>query len=192
MHTLTASFILCYHGCDSSVAKKLLRGDKFKTSNNEYDWLGHGIYFWETNPKRGLEFARELKGLKRANIKSPAVVGAVISLGLCLDLTTEAGIQQVSVAYKSLSNIIAKTGDPFPENHDDRMRRNLDCAVINHLHQIRKEEGLPSVDSVKAVFQEGDKVYENSGFFNKTHTQICVCNPACIKAVFRVPSEQLK
>jgi len=28
-------------------------------SNNPWDWLGNGIYFWENDPQRALEFAQE-------------------------------------------------------------------------------------------------------------------------------------
>jgi len=38
---------------------------------------------------------------------------------------------------------------------------------------------------------EGEPIYESAGFYSKTHVQIAVCNPACIKGVFRVPKEQL-
>lgn len=54
MHALSASFILGYHGCDEAVAEKVLAGEDFKPSDNDYDWLGSGIYFWEANPQRGL------------------------------------------------------------------------------------------------------------------------------------------
>ena len=60
MHSLSASFVLGYHGCDQAVGEGLLDGDDFKPSKNDYDWLGPGIYFWEANPQRGLDFAREL------------------------------------------------------------------------------------------------------------------------------------
>jgi hypothetical protein len=33
---------------------------------------------------------------------------------------------------------------------------------------------------------EGKRIYPTSGFWNKTHIQICVCNPDNIKGVFRV------
>ena len=39
-------------------------------------------------------------------------------------------------------------------------------------------------DSVRCMFQEGEPLYENSGFYRQTHIQICVRNPNCIKAVF--------
>lgn len=36
------------------------------------------------------------------------------------------------------------------------------------------------------VFVEGEPIYPGAGFDAKTHVQICVCDPACIKGVFRV------
>ena len=39
--------IIAYHGCDRAVAERLLEGHRFTPSQNDYDWLGRGIYFWE-------------------------------------------------------------------------------------------------------------------------------------------------
>ena len=181
-----------YHGCDQKVAERLLSGVDFRPSQNDYDWLGPGIYFWEANPVRGLEFAEELKRLKRgAGIQTPAVVGAVIELGLCLDLTTSAGVQQVRSAHQRLVQIAGAAGYPLPKNSPDRLRRNLDCAVIQVLHDIRDQAGEVPIDTVRGVFLEGPPVFEGSGLHAKTHIQVCVCNPECIKGVFRVPKHQL-
>lgn len=91
MHRLSGGLILGFHGCDEATAERVLSGKPFLKSRNDYDWLGEGVYFWESNPQRGLEFAREkFKREKRA--ERAHVVGAVIDLGLCLDLTTSAGI----------------------------------------------------------------------------------------------------
>ena len=189
MHTLSTAFVLGYHGCDRKVAERLLAGEQFTKSTNDYDWLGPGIYFWEANPRRGLEFARELTSLKRGpRVSKPAVVGAVIDLGLCLDLTSTAGIRQVSDAYRELVAITKTAGQKLPENSPDKMRRPLDCAVIRLLHEIRSNEpGLPAIDAVKGVFVEGEPVYPSSGIHEKTHIQICVMTPDSIKGVFRVP-----
>jgi hypothetical protein len=101
LHRLAAGFVLGYHGCDRRVGEQLLDGEPFKSSQNDYDWLGDGIYFWEANPLRGLEFARETS--RRANLRSATfVIGAVIELGLCLDLTTADGIAPVRASYESL------------------------------------------------------------------------------------------
>lgn len=187
LHRLAASFVLAYHGCDEAVARRLVDGEPFRPSDNDYDWLGPGIYFWEANPQRGLDFARELQGLDRAAIERPAVVGAVIDLGLCLDLTTAIGIAQVHNAYKQASLLAAAADDPLPENSADLRRRNRDCAVLRVLHGIRENAGEPPIDTVRGIFVEGGPIYPTSGIREKTHVQICVCQPDCIKGVFRVP-----
>ena len=194
MHSLSASFVLAFHGCDEAVGQRILQGtDSLKPSTNDFDWLGHGIYFWEANPKRGLEYATELASLPRGRGKvgTPFVVGAIIDLGLCLDLTTAVGIQQVKTAYGRLVEISNAAELPLPKNHADGLRRNLDCAVIATLHQIRRANGDPPIDTVKGIFIEGARLYDTSGFYDKTHIQICVQNPGCIKGVFRVSAADL-
>jgi len=38
---------LAYQGTSRKIAEGLVVGEPFRSSSNEYDWLGHGIYFWE-------------------------------------------------------------------------------------------------------------------------------------------------
>jgi len=192
LHQLAASFVLGYHGCDRRVGERILKGEPFRQSSNEYDWLGPGIYFWEANPIRGLDFAREAKSRKASKIKEPAVIGAVISLGLCLDLTTASGVEQVRAAYEALIRVFDTSRQKLPSNTDDGILRPLDCAVIRMVHDIRGRNNAPSIDTVKGVFIEGGPIYDGSGFYEKTHIQIAVSNPECIKGVFRVPDAQLR
>ena len=194
MHRLTTTFVLGYHGCDESVAERLISGEPFKESTNNYDWLGPGIYFWEANPLRGLEFAVELQNAPwGSDITTPAVVGAIIDLGLCLDLTTSAGIEQVQDAHETYISYCEQTGNVLPKNSSDQnyLRRQLDCAVFTQLHQIREDDEDQPIDTVRGVFVEGEPAYEGAGFRARTHIQICVCNTSSIKGVFRAPSDQL-
>lgn len=57
------SFVLGFHGCDQDVGEAILSGQErhLKWSEKKYDWLGHGIYFWEGNPARALEWAENRK-----------------------------------------------------------------------------------------------------------------------------------
>jgi len=192
LHSLASSFILGYHGCHRAVAEKLLAGTKFTPSENEYDWLGPGIYFWEANPLRGMEFAEDWK--KRGKIQDPYVVGAIVELGFCLDLTTSTGLAAVKAAYADFIAMAKAAGKPIPRNRlgPDRLLRDLDCAVINHLHWVREQVGDLSFETVKAVFIEGDEIYPEAGFKEKTHIQVCVRNLDCVKGVFRVPDEHLE
>jgi len=64
--------------------------------------------------------------------------------------------------------------------------------VINHLHKVREAALLPAFQTVKAVFIEGNRIYDDAGFFEKTHIQICVRDKFCIKGVFRVSDEYLQ
>jgi hypothetical protein len=197
VHELSSSFVLAYHGCDRSTAEHLLKYQPFKASANEYDWLGSGVYFWESNPARGLEWARYLRKArkgKQKRIHEPYVVGAVIDLGYCLDLFSSTGIEFVKAAYMDFRIYVKRSGGEMPQNKGgaDLLQRSLDCAVINHIHAVNKRDNKRSFDTVRGVFLEGKPIYETSGFYEKTHIQICVRTLGNIKAVFRVPSDQLE
>ncbi len=47
MYSRKHGLILGFHGCDLSVRDKVVskKGFNLTKSENEYDWLGHGIYF---------------------------------------------------------------------------------------------------------------------------------------------------
>jgi hypothetical protein len=175
VHRLSASFVLGHHGCDRQAGERLLKNQKFRLSQNDYDWLGEGVYFWEANPLRGLQFAHEVRRRDSQRIKAPFVIGAILDLG----------------SYEALAKSYAAAGAPLPRNRPDQFRHPLDCAVINYLHKIRADHGQFPVDSVKGVFQEPPQLYPGSAFMQKNHIQIAIRNPACIKGVFRVPKEQL-
>ena len=66
----------------------------------------------------------------------------------------------------------------------DVLLRNLDCAVIQQIHHYNEETNKPAFDSVRGIFTEGKPVYEGSAILEKTHVQLCICNPNCIKGYF--------
>ena len=58
MSRLATSFVLGYHGCDADIARRaVLEGVNIIKSDKDYDWLGPGAYFWESDPQRALEWA---------------------------------------------------------------------------------------------------------------------------------------
>jgi hypothetical protein len=186
VHRLTAHFVLAYHGCVRSVGERLLAGEQFRPSDNDYDWLGPGAYFWEANPERALQFASEAIRRRREPNGEPFVVGAVIELGNCLDLTSATGIDLIRIAYDSLVESLALADKPVPQNSGDLLRRNLDCAVIRRVHDILDIQNQLAADTVKGIFTEGQPIYPQAGFREKTHVQIAVRNLTAIKGVFRL------
>lgn len=186
MYSILPSFVLGFHGCDREIGEAILAGQKSpKTSKNDYDWLGDGVYFWENSPERALSYAQMLQRKKnqtQGNIKNPFVIGAVINLGTCLNLTDENALLEVKAAYTSLSNLSKLGETPMPENNpgfagdEDKIKRHLDCAVIMLLHRLREQEKFTGFDSVRSPFFEGGALYEGTAFTQKAHIQIAVRN----------------
>lgn len=270
--------VLGFHGTTQTVAKKVVNQEEnLKHSDNDYDWLGSGIYFWQNNELRALKFAEDAKKRKHLT-DAPKVVGAVLDLGICLDLLQSKNLQEVKSAHIYLPRIFKNSGTQIPQNivpnsSGDKLVRNLDCAVIAMVHEIRKQkynaisllesmlrtfsyyikkkgpnnedfincifldvikliednylqsvlspedfdlivqmwksyrednidsdaylkfnkmidgirimalEFLP-YDSVRGMFVEGKPLYEDAGFREEDHIQICICNPNCIKGIF--------
>lgn len=177
--------IIAYHGCDAEIADRLLRGEAFKKSQNDYDWLREGIYFWEYGADRALRFAHDQK--RRGKVETPAIVGALIQLGRCFDLMDTRFTEELPVAFEMLKTIHDHNGEPLPTNAGktpDRRLRRRDCAVFN-LYLDRLEERDVFYDTVRCGFVEGPPAYEGSGIRHQSHIQIAVRNPACVVGVFR-------
>ena len=73
----------------------------------------------------------------------------------------------------------------------DKLLRELDCAVIENLHDMQRQTRFEPFDSVRGVFVEGDELYPGAGFHDKNHIQICIRNPNCIKGFF-IPREEVQ
>lgn len=103
LYSMRPNLILGFHGCDQSVVDKVIAGkEDLIASTNDYDWLGHGIYFWENNEERAMDWAVQLSKRKGSSIEHPAVVGAIIDLGLCLDLTDNHYLSELKDSYNVL------------------------------------------------------------------------------------------
>jgi len=67
------------------VGERVLAGQgELKASENAWDWLGNGFYFWENNPRRAREWAQSVKrnpSLSKARGEQPFAMGAILDLG---------------------------------------------------------------------------------------------------------------
>jgi len=191
MYSRLSNLVLGFHGCDREIGKKILRSNgrsHLSKSDNDYDWLGNGIYFWENNPERAMKFAKEAvtnNHLTQGKINKPFVIGAVLDLGHCLNLLDSIFLVQLKKTYE----LMKLSGTQLPTNtYKDKsgyfLKRDLDCAVIEALHVIKKKRDERPFDSVRGVFVEGEELYPSAGFREKNHIQLCVRNPNCIKGYF--------
>lgn len=175
-----------FHSCDREIGIKVLNGqDELKMSDNKWDWLAQGIYFWEQNPKRALEYAKENalgEQYNKIKIKTPFVLGATIELGNCLNLVEPQSLLIVQAAYKGLERLYEETGRKMPVNKGNN--RALDCAVIKFVHQSRINENKIPYDTIRCAFSEGEELYKGSNFSSRLHIQVCVLNPDLIKGYY--------
>jgi hypothetical protein len=198
MYPAKPGLIIGFHGCDRTVRDAIVNSQSMLyESNNDYDWLGNGMYFWENNQKRAFDFIQNLFSNPRQGkipIKDPAVLGAVIDLGFCLDLMDKEFIELVKQSYDTLAASFKQVNLRLTENaplgkSKDLLLRKLDCAVIENLHLYRKRQKTRPFDSARGVFIEGDPIYHTAGFYEKSHIQLCIRNPNCIKGFF-IPREE--
>ena len=179
MSNYSPALVFGFHVCDRAVRDRLvLAQDDFRISRNDYDWLGEGVYFFESDPERASLFGDAIKQeprLSKGEIDDPVVLGAVIELDHCLDLTTVAGRRLLSEAERML---------PASAKLNKGAGRYRDCAAINTLCQLYSELQQPPFTTVRAAFQEGAPVYESAVLHAEDHIQIAVRDPNCIKGVF--------
>jgi len=191
--------LIAYHGCDVTTRDDLVSGrlKHLNHSTNQYDWLGPGAYFFEGDVERALLFAQAShrnpeKRYTAKPIATPAVVGAVLQVQNWLDMTTQAGIKEFSLAYQAFAAGLSAAGTPIPVNRPasdtdtDVIYRALDNAVFAWLHTARASQKppLPSFQAVRAAFHQGDKVAPTSGFHVSTHIQISLRDNHCIVGWF--------
>jgi hypothetical protein len=174
------SFVLGFHGCDKDVGERVIANQtRLNRSEKEYDWLGSGVYFWEGCPERAYEWAA-----KKPGISDPYVVGAIIDLGYCLNLSDRENLASLKLTYEILKSSSIK----LPENKgktDDKLMRYLDKAVITALHEERKLANQLPYQTVRCAFPEGEKLYPGAGFTEMNHVQIAVIDERCIKGYFK-------
>jgi hypothetical protein len=177
---LPRSIILAYHGCRRTLARRVVtRQIRLLPSANDYDWLGHGVYFWAEDPTRAMEWA------ERSGIPEPGVIGAVIDLGHCLHLADRNCLDYLRGAYRHLVSTCKQQGVPPPQNTGRFFgNRRLDCAVFETVHELRQARNLVPFDTVAAYFVEGEELYPGAAVRALDHVQICVRNPQRILGYF--------
>lgn len=176
--------VVAFHGTRKSAAEKLISGTAFGKSENDDDWLGHGIYFWEYAPQQAWWWAERRYGAADA-----AVVGSLVRLGRCIDLLDPSNASLLVAAHAELDEALTSAGQTIKHNANTHKYR--DCAVFNYLF-AKLEQSNILVESARAVFvplKAGKglpRLWARSGVFRGAHIQLSVREPNNILAVWPV------
>jgi len=184
--------VIGYHGCDASIVRRvLIEHQPLAASENDYDWLGRGVYFWEYGPERALDWAREVAQRRPDRIQKPAVLGAILNLGQCFDFLDLRFTRHLASIYPRFvqdfeqDDIRPPTNSGLSGHGEDHVLRRLDCAVINWAIDSWEKAETTRFDSVPGVFQEGGPAYVGSGIRLKSHIQVAVRNRRSVIGYFQ-------
>jgi hypothetical protein len=166
--------VLGYHGTHRAAAQAIMSGSPFRLSRNHYDWLGDGVYFWEYGPVRALDWARQEFG------EEAVVLRARIQLKDCLDLTDLKGTYGLKRAYQSFVKQTARVGMNLPR------QKGANHALDRYLINLLADWIAHPVRVIRAPFVEGERLWDDSEQWDKSHVQLAVRNHALISRVIMV------
>lgn len=115
--TFPKPIVLGYHGCSRALARQVVSGEvPLRQSENDYDWLGHGFYFWAADAARALDWAQQRAEELGQPVSDAAALGAVIDLGNCLQLADARAAQYLREPYEDLKQVSDREATALPRN----------------------------------------------------------------------------
>ncbi len=175
--------VIGYHGTRRRTALRLVTGEQaFEHSRQPYDWLGHGVYFWEYAPQQAWAWAK-----KRYGTEDIAVVASMIRLGSCFDLLDPINAARVRAYFDRMRTEAAFTGSPLPRNFN--ARKYFDCHVLEYAYEAFEKEEHEIVDTCRGVYVptgRSKRLWPNSWLSAEAHVQLCVRNPSCVLGTWLV------
>jgi hypothetical protein len=168
-----------YHGTSATHAAVVLR-DGFLPSDNDYDCLGDGVYFFEDGLAQAAAWAT------RAHPSDPAVVQADVRLEDCMDLKDTVGwVPLLAQVHDEVLRVSRERGLPLPRQTSSTHR--LDRVVIEVTVAILEREGT-RIRALRAVFAEGAPAFPGSFLSEGFHVQVAVRDTDLISNVDLVPA----
>jgi hypothetical protein len=165
-----------YHGTSMERAVAIVEAG-FKPSNNEYDWLGRGIYFWQDAPKRAWQWAQS------NHPDNPAVVKSRLRLDRsCLDLLDIGYSPLLKTMYNGFITSYAQQNLTLPQQNPDRSKAHrLDCLFFNYVVSTFNNISDKRISSIRSAFVEGDRIFPTSAIYDLTHVQIAILDSNLIE-----------
>jgi hypothetical protein len=175
----SALVIRGYHGTSATHAAVILR-DGFIRSDNDYDCLGDGVYFFQDGLAQAGAWAT------RSHRSEPAVVQADVRLEDCMDLKDSVGwVPLLAQAHDEVLRVSREQGLPLPRQTGSTHR--LDRVVIEVTVAILEREGT-RIRAVRGVFAEGAPAFPGSFLSEGFHVQVAVRDTDLISNVNVVPA----
>jgi len=150
-----------YHGTSKDIAEKIKKDGKFVHSTGEDQYLGNGVYFFESSEWHAKNWA-----VGRFKGEKIGIIIAEINLGKCLELSNK----EHRDFLRDTAIDLQKSGYKI-----------TDALVIDFI--IKKFPNM--VDTVRASYmglkyQHAKKIFPGSHFYDYQQLMICVKNQSNI------------
>lgn len=191
-------WVRAYHGTTLSNALTVVQHQApFDHSDNGGDWLGKGVYFFEDNLIRAIDWAkgRVSQLALTGKVEDPAVIAAELDLSQCLDICSS----DWDDALREVANRLELAGELRHQHGpllftalrtpvviaDHAMHISTACENTADAHVIDTLiEDLTGagevITAIRGAFPSGIQLYRNSYFFDQTHIQIAVLDPVAV------------
>lgn len=160
-----------YHGTSETQARLIIKYG-FNKSTGERQYLGDGVYFFESSKSQAWMWGRK-RGYDQV-----VVLKAVLELRNCLDFTD---FQTRKDVRKFAANLQRKFSEKFGPRY-----RLSDAQVINTMAKFTE------IDTVRASFTKPDygTIFPGSRIFDYVQLIICVRNTSCISDIDIIENEE--
>lgn len=156
-----------FHGTSVKIGSQIQATGVFQKADYPGSWLGTGIYFWEGDRDRAVQFASGRFGRRYMVFKTR------VRLGACLDLTQRKWVPILRDAYAELAERSRHRHESLVRNLG--RKHYLDFQVLNHVCDTRG-----GFDTVRAAFRDGSRIYPTSELYDLSQIMIAVRNHSMI------------
>lgn len=127
-----------YHGTSLEAAERIVASD-FLASINDWEWLGHGVYFWQDGPMRAREWAKTWLRRRHNYHGAVAVIAADIQLRDFIDLLDQEHMLLLGDIAASFDSRMLTIGTSY--TNKPPLNRH-DCALFNFTTNLLDSRGL--------------------------------------------------
>jgi hypothetical protein len=116
----------------------------------------------------------------------PAVTCARLQLENCIDPFDVGWQPLLKEVHNNFVGEYQSDGQPLPnQNPENSKAHRLDCAFLNYSVNFLASLGQ-TVDSIRASFVEGERLFPGSAIFDLAHVQVAIRNPKLVQTLYLV------
>lgn len=162
---------IAYHGHTQSVIDKVIERGYFNFSDDDWEWLGTGAYFFEEDIQQAKSWC-----IRKNNYTNWSIIKAEIKTNRMINLVDTNHFNKFKNFVSLIRERYKKTGG---------LKKVTNKLIFDILYRLEE------YDAVRHVFRVGedaDKIFPTQ--VNRMQVQVCVRNHECIENFEEVDSDE--